>query len=182
MMVKTHIVFPFLSMPFAMEERTFFSDKRGSLFSLSFFGSYASKSELTYFFFGFFAAYMLTVRIFVSVCKVFFRSDPFKVIGFIISLISVLMMYVFAIIWILNPACSNNSMNEKFTQAKITIAQLCRNTRSHPSKNFSAARSRIDVVENSIFDAFHIKDDHVDSPLDDMRLHSTKNQRKLKHG
>jgi len=156
MMGKATRLFRRFAVSGALKVGTFAARQCGALFSLGFFGSNLPKSALANFFPRFGCSDVISVYSSVSVSKMFFRRQTFKIFNSVVSFVSVDVMNMFARIKRFKPTKSHGAVHKTTTSKhQVPLIVLARSIGKKLSENFSAARNGVKVVEESVFDSVY---------------------------
>lgn len=110
---------------------------------------------------GFRRALVTTFGTKVMMLAMLSRLHPFKVIRPVVGFVAVDVMNVFSSCRIINPAGSNNTMHQSLpAYSKVAITAFTRGVWEKISKNFSALRNGVQVVEESKLDSVNLNAQH----------------------
>jgi hypothetical protein len=157
--------FGFFTMGSPGKKRAFAAKKCGALFSFCLLGRNSSKAILANLLPRFrradVAAKFLK-QVAMSFLQMFCLRKAFKVIGAIISLVSVYMVNVFVWGKTLKPTCRYNTVHKPLSsETQIPAIVVCGCIRLQLSDNFSAKRDCVKMVKESILDSFYRDVNHV---------------------
>ena len=148
----------------AIDTRSFRTDRRqdGALNALRCGGVFESSPEFPDLVYGFLRPFIFANNAVMAVAYMFFRRNPFKVIGAVIGFVMVLVMDKLGVVGVVNPTESDDSVHESHpAERPVSIAAPCGRVWSQISKNFPATRNGVEVVEESIFDSVYFNANHV---------------------
>jgi len=141
------------------------NSKNRGFFAASFFAVNDSSAKLTHFLPRLFGPMVFANParyIKMPTAKMLFGSDALKVVGSVVSLVTVNVMDLFNWIKIIQPASRNNSMHKTLAaQHKVSLCVNVRNVGVQISKNFPAARNSVKMVKHTVFNTVHRKANHV---------------------
>jgi len=138
--------------------------KASGFFSAGFFAVFASRPEIPKFLPNFLGALVMSTYSFVAICNMFFRRNPFQVIGSVVRFIAVDVMDKISLFGIGKPTHSNYAVHKSLSaKRQISIASFGWRVWGQLSKNFPTARNSKKVVNKSIFDTVNLDAYHAAS-------------------
>jgi hypothetical protein len=163
-MGETTLFFGRLAMTSTSEQRTFATNKRGALFSLCLLGrnpSGAVKANLLPRFRGTNVLAEPHQKLAMPFGQMFALRKAFKVVGAVVGFITVNVVDLFAWLKIGEPACRYNAVHKPSPETQVPLLVNGWGTREQLSDNFSAARSRVKMVKESVLGSFYRDANHV---------------------
>lgn len=144
--------------------RASFSKQSHPLFLLGLLGRDFAETVLPNFLSGFFRSDISAVgsqHVSMPSRHMFGRGKTFQIFNAIVSFVTVDVVNVFGKVKTFQPASRDHTVHESFSpQGQIAVSALFWGKGGVLSKNFSAPRDSVEMVECSIFDAVYNEADH----------------------
>ena len=160
----TALGFGFFGMASSCEIRTSFAKQSQSLLLFGFLRCNFTKPGLSKFFSSFFCpdvSPVLRQNVSMAIGQMFCGGKAFEIIYSVVSFITVNVVNMSSWVEIIQPTCCDNTVHKALSpQRQITILSRFWGKGDVLSKNFSAPRDGIKMVECSIFDSIYGKANH----------------------
>ena len=141
------------------------NSKDCSFFAAGFFAVNRACAKLTYLLPSSFCSGVsanLARYVMMPFAKVFFGSNAFKIVGSVVSFITVNVVDLFKGGKVLQPTSRNNSVHKTLSaQHKVSLCVVMGSVGVQISKNFSATRDGVKMVKHTVLNTVHRKANHV---------------------
>ncbi len=155
----------FFGMRGAAKVGSFTAQQSRPLFGFGLFRSDRSKPRLTDFLSGFFGSHILSSgrqHIGVAFHQMFSLRETFEVLYPIICFVVVYVMDLFGWVKIVHPTLCDHTMKKvSVPYSNVSVGTLIQRIGGELSKNFSAARDSVKMIEESVFDSVDCYAGHV---------------------